>query len=113
MEKEIKSVCVRLRKRIERTGLGTADVFQDSSLDTAPLEGAENSKKRTVKPYLIALGLTVGGSVLLGIYWDKGLMVAVALCLIFLFMCAFQGDGISADMESYVRLDADEPELNV
>ncbi|KAG9075704.1 hypothetical protein FRC06_009946 [Ceratobasidium sp. 370] len=29
MEKEIKSVCVRLRKRIERTGLGTADVFQE------------------------------------------------------------------------------------
>ncbi|KAG8737896.1 hypothetical protein FRC10_007543 [Ceratobasidium sp. 414] len=112
MEKEIKSVCVRLRKRIERTGLGTADVFQDSSLDTAPLDEAESSK-RTVKPYLIALGLTVGGSILLGIYWDKGLMVAVALCIIFLLMCALQGDGISADMESYVRLDVDESDLNV
>ncbi|KAG9124098.1 hypothetical protein FRC07_012853 [Ceratobasidium sp. 392] len=112
MEKEIKSVCVRLRKRIERIGLGTADVFQDSSLDNAPLEESEGSK-HSVKPYLIVLGLTVGGSILLGIYWDKGLIVAIALCVIFLLMCALQGDGISADMESYVRLDTDESELNV
>ncbi|KAG8792487.1 hypothetical protein FRC12_005987 [Ceratobasidium sp. 428] len=113
MEKEIKSVCVSLRKRIEMTGLGTEDVFQDFSTDTAPLEQSGQISHHSVKPYLIVLGLTVGGSILLGIYWDKGLIVAVSLCVIFLLMCALQGDGISADMESYVRLDTDESELNV
>ncbi|QRW13494.1 transmembrane protein [Ceratobasidium sp. AG-Ba] len=112
MEKEIKSVCLRLRKRIEKISLGTSDIFQDSALDSAPLEESESSK-HSFKPYLVLLVLTVGGSIVLGVYWDKGLMVAVALCIIFLLMCALQGDGISADMESYVRLDNDEGDLNV
>ncbi|QRV84902.1 hypothetical protein RhiJN_12918 [Ceratobasidium sp. AG-Ba] len=82
------------------------------TLDSAPLEESESSK-HSFKPYLVLLVLTVGGSIVLGVYWDKGLMVAVALCIIFLLMCALQGDGISADMESYVRLDNDEGDLNV
>jgi hypothetical protein len=35
------------------------------------------------------------------------------LFFLFVLVCAFQGDGIAADMESYVRLDPDEPEMNV
>lgn len=58
------------------------------------------------------LFLAIVGSVILGKYWDKGFLIAMGLFCILFLVCVFQGDGISGDVESYVRLENDN-ELDV
>jgi len=112
MEKEIKSVCLRLRTRIEIAGLGV-DIFgQEGPVGEMPPAEPDGGQK-TARAYVAALALAIGGSIVLGIYWDKGLMAGIVLFFLFVLVCAFQGDGIAADMESYVRLDPDEAEVTV
>ncbi|KAF8607329.1 hypothetical protein BDV93DRAFT_553048 [Ceratobasidium sp. AG-I] len=110
MEKEIRKVCEGLRHRMATTGLDGLDSLKDS-LHTGADQGSPQRWNLAFVGWL-ALLLAIVGSVILGKYWDKGFLIGMVLFCVLFLVCVSQGDGISGDVESYVRLE-DNNELDV